>query len=133
MKIAKIILGIPVVIFLGLLAGELFFGNQIRMTHTRFLFAQLGRDNEDYASLHGDSPHWKEFDEQEYLKFSRIQEKRNIDWNSCSVVDGKILDGWGQPCRIKCKKGASGSEFRYSSPGADGVWGSDDDIISLNE
>ena len=91
-------------------------------THTGFLFQQF------YAELEKRKD--SDFPKTREQLFSTLEEA-NIDWNSCSLESGQVLDGWKRAIRIEFNP--SNSVWSFLSAGEDGQFGTDDDLEKLSE
>ena len=57
--------------------------------------------------------------------------RANIDWNSCSLESGQVLDGWKRPIRIQFNP--SNSVWTFASAGEDGEFETGDDLEFRSE
>jgi hypothetical protein len=88
-----------------------------RETHTRFAISQIvshidGLEEAEFPMSSGD--------------LIKQLKEASIDWNSCRIDGGRILDGWGQS--IDATFDHSTESWTFRSSGKDRNFGTDDDI-----
>ena len=110
--IAYLALGAMLVIGLVLVFVRRKVDTKIRVAHTEFAFRQIREAEIDFSTISnmGD--------------LVSGLERIDIDWNSCRVHGGLILDAWGREIQI------DRTEFHVSltSAGFDGAFETEDDI-----
>lgn len=116
---------LPIVLIAALVSGISMWvfntfssiSSKIRDVHSRFALSQM-------------VSHLGELEEAEFPKspgeLIKVLKESSIDWNSCRIDDGRILDGWGQPMISTFDD--STVTWILSSSGRDGKFWTVDDI-----
>jgi len=116
-----------------LLVTKAMVKNTIIEKHTRFLFAQIDKELMDnvknFLLTSHTNANWNEFNSQQYgILADAIRESKTLDWNSCSLNENIIIDGWSHMCIVEYRTIPTPT-IRFSSCGKDGIKGTNDDII----
>ena len=112
---------IPFIVFLGMVVISLaitfvllrWARTEVRKTHTIFLFRQIA------TAVNTNSDIRQPSDLQRFLR------AKNINWNSCSMDDHSIYDGWGSAIEVSFP---DRSQLILTSAGIDQRLGTEDDI-----
>lgn len=105
--------GITLMMIVGFFGLRALLGPQIRRVHTEFLFAQIDLEFRPAGGV------------KSVTELAEHLADQPVDWNSCSLRDGVILDGWEEAIRFTVTdKGG----FELVSAGADRSFGTSDDI-----
>ena len=132
----KVIIIVSIFIFCivcFLLITNAIFKNNIKKVHTKFLFAQIKKEHKagmkTFFITNYTNANWTEFSSQQYdILANIIRKSETLDWNSCSLNDNIISDGWNRKCIVE-KRTIPTPAIRLSSCGKDGIQGTDDDIV----
>ncbi len=132
----KVIIIVSILIFCivcFLLITNAIFKDKIKKVHTKFLFAQIAKEHKagvkTFFLTNYTNANWNEFNSQQYgILADAIRESKTLDWNSCSLKNNIIFDGWNRKCIVE-KQSIPTPAIRLSSCGKDGVRGTDDDIV----
>ena len=136
-KVIIIVLILIFCIVCFLLVTNAIFNDKIKKVHTKFLFAQIAKeyktDMKTFFLTSYTNTNWDEFNSRQYsILADAIRESKTLDWNSCSLIDNIIFDGWNRKCIVE-KRSIPTPAIRLSSCGEDGVKGTDDDVVLIIE
>ncbi len=132
----KVIIIVSILIFCivcFLLITNAIFKDKIKKVHTKFLFAQIAKEHKagvkTFFLTNYTNANWNEFNSQQYgILADAIRESKTLDWNSCSLNENIIIDGWSHMCIVEYRTIPTPT-IRFSSCGKDGIKGTNDDII----